>query len=1641
MAEAVQRFFSSDGFMPQGMSYLWKPELVWLHAFSDAFIAAAFVAVPFLLLYLVKRKGSDLPFHWMFVLFAVFTVACGLTHAASVWTLWNPHYWVSGGLKAITAVGWVAIAILLVPVLPRAVALRNPIDLERETDQRRRLENLLAEAEAIAHLGSWEWDVDADEVRWSAELYRIFGVEPDTPVNYERYLSLVHPEDRETVDSSVREAGTGGAGFQLDHRIVRQNGEVRFIHSVGRVAYNAMGEPRRMFGTAQDVTDRMLAEKARRESEERYRRIVELSQEGIWTIDAENQTTYVNRRMAEILGYEPEEMIGRSMFDFMDEEGRVLARRNVERRREGIREDHEFRFLHKDGTDVWTLLSTAPLMEGERYQGAVAMAIDITERRRADEALRESESRLAEAQAIAHVGSWSWEIPTNRVTWSDEMYQIYGLLPGATLSYETFLSRIHADDRERVKQIVDSSFASGEPYEFEFRIVQPSGEIRNLLSRGRAVQDAGGRTVRIHGTTQDVTEQKRSEESVHVLAHAGEIFGKELEFKTTLQKVSDLLIEDLADLCFFDLLRDDGTVERKAGAISDPEKAHLLPAMARFAPPLERERHPVPRVIRDGEPILVAHVDDDWLREKALNDEHLAYLRELAFQSFLVVPLVARGRIRGALTCARFDQARPFDDRDLELAEELGRRAGVALENARLHGALQESEERFRFIAEHADDMITLHDREGICTYASPAARQLTGYTPAELLGRRLGEVLGSLPADDQLQNERLQVLESGRSLTITAPIRRKDKREVFVEATVRAVLDDEGRVARLVVVTRDVTDRIVSAHLTELLERVTAAVSTAKTAGEALEAAIAGICDHTGWPVGHAYVPNTEDPQVLVPTGIWGGVKGYPDFRRITEQTTLRVGEGLPGRVAETVEPVWIPDTRSVPNFPRGSAATEAGLAAAFAFPVRVNGDLLAVLEFFCAEVLPPDERLLEVLDDIGVRLGHLFRRLEAETALRRSEQRYRFLADYSTDLITVLTPEGVCTYASPAARAVLGYGPDELVGHPVVEIVHPEDVDQVAETRRAILKSFASRSVICRLRRKAGGWVWAETTSRGVRDPGSGLVESIVAVTRNVSERIRAAETMRLLQRVTAIANESATIEAAMKAALEAICGHTGWPVGHAYVPFSGAGVVLKPTDIWHLQNPERYDDFRGLTESLSFGMGKGLPGRVLESGKPHWIEDVTSDPSFRRADRAVEFGLRSALAFPVKAAEETVAVLEFLAPETSLADREFLQVMENVGVQLGQVVRRQRVESALRASEVRFRALAETANDAILTIDDESRIVHCNAAVERIFGHAGDDLLGQSLVILMPERFRPLHREGVRRYLETGDSRIIDRTIELVGLHRDGYEVPIELSLSAWGTEDQTYFTGIVRDVTARKQAEEVLTEKMQELSRSNAELALFTYVASHDLREPLRTVASNVQLVERRLGDRLDSATRKSIQFALDGVYRMQRLIEDLLAYSRVGTEGREFEIVESTTLFDEARDNLRATIDAEGGEVTRDELPRVRGDRVQLTQVLQNLISNALKFHDERPPRVHVSAERDDDHWVFSVRDQGIGFDPAFADHVFTIFQRLHPPETYPGTGIGLAICRKIVERHGGRIWAESVPGEGSVFRFTLPTAD
>ena len=358
----------------------------------------------------------------------------------------------------------------------------------------------------------------------------------------------------------------------------------------------------------------------------------------------------------------------------------------------------------------------------------------------------------------------------------------------------------------------------------------------------------------------------------------------------------------------------------------------------------------------------------------------------------------------------------------------------------------------------------------------------------------------------------------------------------------------------------------------------------------------------------------------------------------------------------------------------------------------------------------------------------------------------------------------------------------------------------------------------------------------------------------------------------------------------------------------------------------------------------------------------------------------------------------------------------------------------EAQVRRALAYNRSLIEACPDPLVTIAPDGTITDVNSATEQATGCSREELIGADFCDYFTDPQRA--RDGYQQVFREG--RVHDYELDI--RHRDGHLTTVLYNASVYRDEGGQV-AGVfatARNITLRKQALEALARRTAELERSNQELQQFAYVASHDLQEPLRAVASFTKLLAERYHDRLDADANDFIGFAVDGARRAQRLINDLLAYSRVGTRGKPFAPTNCETVLKDALADLAAAAEESRGQVTHDPLPVVEADETQLGQLFRNLIGNALKFHGADEPRVHVSAERNLGAWRFSVRDNGIGIDPQYAEAIFNVFQRLHTSAEYPGTGIGLAIAKKIVERHGGRIWVESVPGKGATFFFTLP---
>jgi PAS domain S-box-containing protein len=696
-------------------------------------------------------------------------------------------------------------------------------------------------------------------------------------------------------------------------------------------------------------------------------------------------------------------------------------------------------------------------------------------------------------------------------------------------------------------------------------------------------------------------------------------------------------------------------------------------------------------------------------------------------------------------------------------------------------------------------------------------------------------------------------------------------------------------------------------------------------------------------------------------------------------------------------------------------------------AFPVA-EAYRLGAVDFLVKPLVP------EILRSKVAVFVDLFRKnrqveRQAEELRRAHQEQWRVTLASIGDAVIVTDASGRVTFLNPVARDLTGRG-EEAIGQqlrdvfPVIDEVTREPLeDPLARVAReggvVVLPRHAT------LARHHGGDLPIDDSAAPVRDA-AGAVTGVVLVFRDVHERRQAERRLRAVHATALALAESESLADAVPGLLQGLCENLGWDLGTLWLPDRTAG-VLRCLESWHRPGAPAGDVTRAHQHPVPFGTG--LPGRVWAQGSPAWSDDV-----------AGEAGLHAACCFPVRLGPEVLGVLEFYSPDARPPDPGLVQVMTSVGSQVGQFLQRQRAEQAVRESEARKAAVLEAALDAIVTIDSGGRVLEINSAAERLFGRPRADVLGRPLVEqIVPPAWRDRHPGGLAPYLTAGEGPDLGRRVEVSALRADGTEFPAELAVVRIAGAGSPVFTAYVRDLTEQKRAEET-RRRAAELARSNAELEQFAYVASHDLQEPLRQIRIYLQLLQERCRDRLDEAAGRFLGHAVEGAARLKELVTSLLAYARVGSRARPLVPTDCAAAFDEALASLGEAVRESGASVTRGPLPTVLADAGQLAQLFQNLLGNAIKFRGPRPPQVHAEAVGGGGEWRFTIRDNGIGIDPRHAQRIFVLFERLHGRDQYAGTGIGLAVCKRIVERHGGCIGVESKPGEGSAFWFTLPAS-
>ena len=721
----------------------------------------------------------------------------------------------------------------------------------------------------------------------------------------------------------------------------------------------------------------------------------------------------------------------------------------------------------------------------------------------------------------------------------------------------------------------------------------------------------------------------------------------------------------------------------------------------------------------------------------------------------------------------------------------------------------------------------------------------------------------------------------------------------------------------------------------------------------------------------------------------------------------------------------------------------------------------LVSIVWFTARSIGRVDDRRRQAQEGLENAYAVLEQRVTERTAELRATSLYaRSLIEASLDPLVTISPEGKITDVNQATEQVTGLPRDRLIGSDFSDYF--TEPDKARAGYRKVLADGSVHDYALTIRHGSGGTTDVLYNATVYRNE-AGRMQGVFAAARDVTEQTAAARRAEVVSLLLGLFARQTSRHEYLDAAARLIrewsgCRYLGIRVleSNGKLPYDAAvgfDAAFHEAEHWldiGVDNCICTRVARGTPEPQDApAMTPGGSFRVGDSAA--FIQSLLPAQASRFRGHCVHVGFQSIACVPVRYRGTTLGVIHMADERKGMVPEATVAFIELIAPLVAEAIRRFNAEEVVRKASLYVRGLIEASLDPLVTISPQGKITDVNRATEQATGASREGLIGTDFsdYFTDPEKAR----YGYRRVLEEGF--VLDYPLTI--RHTSGRTMDVLYNVTVYRDEAGAVLGvfAAARDVTERKRVEAELaryregledlvrqrTDEVEavaaDLARSNKDLEQFAYVASHDLQEPLRIVAGYLQLLERRYKGKLDADADDFINFAVDGASRMQALINDLLSYSRVGTRGKAPAPVDLEAVLKRATGNLQAAIEESRTVITHDPLPTIIGDATQLLQLLQNLVSNAIKFRGESPPRIHVSARRDGGRWLLGVKDNGIGIDPQYKDRIFVIFQRLHTREKYPGTGIGLAVCKRIVERHGGTIWVESEVGKGSTFFFTL----
>ncbi|MDQ3394149.1 MAG: PAS domain S-box protein, partial [Bacteroidota bacterium] len=887
---------------------------------------------------------------------------------------------------------------------------------------------------------------------------------------------------------------------------------------------------------------------------------------------------------------------------------------------------------------------------------------------------------------------------------------------------------------------------------------------------------------------------------------------------------------------------------------------------------------------------------------------------------------------------------------------------------------LQESQQRYQSLFDYNPDAIFNLDLDGKFTDVNPAALDMAQTNKENLIGASFKNIAN--PKDNDVYENLLKRAITGSITGYTMEIVNSRGQKSKISLTNVPIIV-EGKMIGVSSIVRDITEISRLQKEKDLLYSISNHIDNEDTLKTAIDKSLKDICDFNNSVVGEIWIPASSKKSIRLQHCFSKDEIKFKRFINFSQTLTLKPGEDIQGFAWDNQQVTWHENIPEEPFFVRKDLALKAGLKSCLSAPLKFKGECMAILTLFTEGGKIADKHFISFLEIVSSHLA-------AEIFKRKSRDELNLFFEISTDLLCIAGLDGYYKKVNKGFSDALGHNLESFLEKPLLGFLHPEDVENTKLEVKGLEGGEPVQCFINRMKCADGTFKWFEWTAQSLPDQ-----EVFFCIGRDISyQKSREEELQRIKLAVEGTNDAIAILDQARK------------PIYHnkAFIQLIG----YSPEELIYIGGPAALYINRGQFEKIKKIINKG---QAFEG-------DVQL---LSRNKTVVDFNIRANIIY-----------------DAQKQDIGLLIIFTNISERL-------KMEKKIHYEKY----FAETTINALpgifYMLDKKGSFRRWNKNFERITQYSKKEIKQLTTVDLFHKEEQTVVGSKIKEVFEKGEA-----YVEASLVNKSSERIPYYFTGMLTKVDKEEFLLGFGIDITEQKTVQEQLKEahnalalRAEELKISNEELENFAYIASHDLQEPLRMITGFLQLLQEKYKNNLDEDGVQYIHYVLDGAERMKALILDLLEYSKVGTNTTVFSEIDLNVVMEDLRNIFKEKIEEENVKIICDSLPLIKGIKIQIMQLFQNLIGNAIKYRSKEDPIIHITVEENKRSWIFSVSDNGIGIQEKYHEKVFVIFKRLHTRKEYSGTGLGLAICKKIVERQGGKIWVDSKEHEGSKFSFEI----